>query len=66
MNNPPNIKLEFKKEAINSYNENFEQTMGNIYTSVILLHQVYARLGYQIKIQEQILAELKKANVGKN
>lgn len=66
MKNQQNIQLEFKKESVNPYNENFEQTMNNIYTLVILQHQIYARLGYQIKLQEQMLIELKKLNEGKN
>jgi len=64
-NEPKQIKLEFKKEQINNYNENFESTMNNIYTASVLIHQVFARLGYQIKIQEQILEELKKLNKDK-
>jgi hypothetical protein len=58
------VKLEFKKDNINAYNENFENTMGNIYALAVLSHQVFARLGYQIKLQEQILIELKKLNKG--
>jgi hypothetical protein len=64
-NDPKQVKLEFKKEKINNYNENFEATMDNIYSSSILIHQVFARLGYQIKLQEQMLEELKKLNKGK-
>jgi len=59
------LKLEFKKENINSINENYEDTLNNIYAIAVLSHQVFARLGYQIKIQEQILEELKKLNKGK-
>lgn len=64
-NDPKQVKLEFKKEKINNYNENFESTMNNIYNASILIHQVFARLGYQIKLQEQMLEELKKLNKGK-
>lgn len=56
------IKLEFKKDKINPTNEQFEFALDNVYNLAILNHQIFARLGYQIKIQEQILAELKKLN----
>jgi len=59
------IKLEFKKEQITNYSEPFENTINNIYVAAILIHQVYGRLGYQIKLQEQILEELKKLNKDK-
>jgi hypothetical protein len=61
---PQNVQLNIKKEAINPYNENYEATLHNIYISSILMHQIFGRLGYQIKIQEQILMELKKLNEG--
>ena len=54
------VKLTFNKEKTNKYNESYEETLNNIYTLTALMAQVYGRLGYQIKIQEQILAELKK------
>jgi len=54
------VKLTFNKEKVNKYNESYEETLNNIYTLAALMAQVYGRLGYQIKIQEQILAELKK------
>ena len=53
------ISLSFKKEKINVQNEPYEATIENLYSMAILLHQIFARLGYQIKIQEQILKELK-------
>jgi hypothetical protein len=59
------LKLEFKKDQINPYNENFESTIANVYNMSVLTHQIFARLGYQIKLQEQILSELKKLNKDK-
>lgn len=63
--NNKEVKLEFKKEVITPYSEAFENTLNNIYSMSIMTHQVFARLGYQIKLQEQILDELKKMNKGK-
>lgn len=54
------VKLEFKKDKITPYTESVEGMLGNIYAMAIMMHQVFARLGYQIKLQEQILVELKK------
>jgi len=61
-NKKHDIRLEFKKEKVNSVNENYENTMNNLYSMAVLTHQVFARLGYQIKLQEQILQELQKLN----
>jgi len=63
--NKKDIKLEFKREQITNYSEPFENTLGNIFSMSILSHQIFGRLGYQIKLQEQILAELKKLNQDK-
>ena len=65
MQDKKDIKLEFKKDKINPINENFEFALDNVYNTAILSHQVFARLGYQIKIQEQLLIELKKLNEAK-
>ncbi len=62
MQDKKNIELKFNRDKINPINENFESALENIYNLGILTHQVFARLGYQIKLQEQILAELKKIN----
>jgi len=59
------IKLEFKKEHITKYSEPYENTLNNIFAMAVMTHQVFGRLGYQIKLQEQILEELKKLNKGK-
>lgn len=59
------IKLEFKKEAITTYSEAYENTLNNIFSMAVMSHQIFGRLGYQIKLQEQILEELKKLNKGK-
>lgn len=56
------VQLNVKKEQINAYNENYEATLNNIYISSLLLHQIFGRLGYQIKLQEQILEQLKQLN----
>jgi len=59
------IKLEFKKETITKYSEPFENTINNIFALAVMSHQIFGRLGYQIKLQEQILEELKKLNKDK-
>ena len=56
------IKLTWEKEKIDKYNERFEQTMNNIYIIATMSVQNYARLGYQIRVQEKILDELKRLN----
>lgn len=59
------IKLEFKKEVVTTYTEAYENTLNNIFSMAVINHQIFGRLGYQIKLQEQILEELKKMNKDK-
>lgn len=58
------IRLDFKREVITPYTEKFENTLNNLFAMALLQHQIFGRLGYQIKLQEQILEELKKINKG--
>ena len=59
------VTFSIKKEIPNKYNEAYEITLNNIHAMSIFAVKNYARLGYQIKLQEQILDELKKLNKGK-
>lgn len=61
----PKVSITIAKEKLNNYNEAFENTLNNIHAIALYTLKTYGRLGYQIKIQEQILAELKKLNKDK-
>lgn len=54
------ITFHIEKEKIDSRNEGFEKTLNNIHAMAVFIIKNYGRLGYQIKLQEQILEELKK------
>ena len=59
------ITFHIGKETINKYNEMYEQTLHNIHALSVFMVKTYGRAGYQIKLLEQILDELKKLNKGK-
>ena len=54
------ITFHIDKEKINNHNENYENTLNNIHAASVFLVKLYGRAGYQIKLLEQILDELKK------
>lgn len=56
------ISFQIKKEKINNYTESYENTLNNIFALTAFTVKQYGRAGYQIKILEQILEELKKLN----
>lgn len=60
-----NIDVKIEKELVNKYNENYEHTLNNIFALGVFAVKNYRRSGYQIKLLEQILTELKKMNKGK-
>lgn len=60
----PHLNLKIEREKENKYNENYSNTLGNIFTIAIFMVKIFGRLGYQIKLQEQVLEELKKLNKG--
>lgn len=59
---PKQVTFHIKKEETNKYNESYENTLANIHAMAVFTVKNYGRLGYQIKLQEQILDELKKLN----
>lgn len=61
-NKETQVSFTLAKENLNKYNENYENTMNNIHAMSILMVKQYGRMGYQIKLLEQILTELKKFN----
>lgn len=59
------IDLQINKEKINAQNEMYENTLNTVHAMAVMVVKNFGRLGYQIKLQEQILDELKKLNKGK-
>ena len=59
------ISFQIKKELPSKYNEAYENTLNNIFALSAFTVKNYGRMGYQIKLLEQILDELKKLNKGK-
>lgn len=59
------ITFRIEKEVLDSRSEAFEKTLNNIHAMAVFTVKNYGRLGYQIKLLEQILSELKLLNKGK-
>lgn len=56
------IPLTIKKPKIDKYNESYEDTLNNIHALTMLNLKMFGRLGYQIKLMEEIKNELTKLN----
>jgi len=54
------IPLTIKKQTINKYNESYEDTLNNIHALAVFAVKMFGRLGYQIKVMEEMKAELQK------
>lgn len=59
------ITFRIEKENIETRNEAYEKTLDNIHAMAVFTVKNYGRLGYQIKLMEQVLDELKKLNKDK-
>lgn len=59
---PQEVTFHINKEKMNKYNESYENTLNNIHAMSVFIVKTYGRAGYQIKLLEQILEELKKLN----
>jgi hypothetical protein len=59
------ITFHIAQEKTDKRNEMYENTLNNIHAMSVFTVKNYGRAGYQIKLLEQILSELKKLNKGK-
>lgn len=57
---PEQYTFHIEPEVASVQNEMYEKTLKNIHAMAVFTVKSYRRLGYQIKLQEQILEELKK------
>ena len=60
-----NITFHIAKEKPDTRTEAYENTLNNIHAMSVFSVKTYGRAGFQIKLLEQILDELKKLNKGK-
>lgn len=59
---PKGVPINIRVPDINKYNEANEDTLKNIHALTVLTVKMFGRLGYQIKIMEEIKSELQKLN----